>query len=211
MIPAWLSRLGLGAGAAYLKRRLKGEGKEAAGEIRKKMLAKIAKERDKHMPEHLKEKAKKIEFYYPVKNAKDAKKFAKDVLGDKGAKKTKPSKKKTKDKEKKKKDKKTDKKKYKITSKSFNKKPMTEKQARHATRPGQKKYKGDYEWTDEKGKKQRLPASHSEPARAKGINILDRFDAPQQRFLPERLPSKKGKTKILKMKYNNARWIEAYK
>ena len=32
MIPAWLSRLGLGAGAAYLKRRLKGEGKEAAAE-----------------------------------------------------------------------------------------------------------------------------------------------------------------------------------
>ena len=90
MIPAWLSRLGLGAGAAYLKRRLKGEGKEAAGEIRKKMLAKIAKERDKYMPEHLKEKAKKIEFYHPVRNAKDAKKFIKDVLGDKGAKKPKP-------------------------------------------------------------------------------------------------------------------------
>ena len=85
MIPAWLSRLGLGAGAAYLKRRLKGEGKEAAGEIRKKMLAKIAKERDKYMPEHLKEKAKKIEFYHPVKNAKEAQKFIKDVLGDKGA------------------------------------------------------------------------------------------------------------------------------
>ena len=83
MIPAWLSRLGLGAGAAYLKRRLKGEGKEAAGEIRKKMLAKIAKERDKYMPEHLKEKAKKIEFYHPVKNAKEAQKFIKDVLGDK--------------------------------------------------------------------------------------------------------------------------------
>ena len=90
MIPAWLARLGLGAGASYLKRRLKGEGKEVAGEIRKKMLAKIAKERDKYMPEHLKEKAKKIEFYHPVKNAKDAKKFIKDVLGDKGAKKPKP-------------------------------------------------------------------------------------------------------------------------
>ena len=90
MIPAWLARLGLGAGAASLKRRLKGEGKEEAGEIRKKMLAKIAKERDKYMPEHLKEKAKKIEFYHPVRNAKDAKKFIKDVLGDKGAKKPKP-------------------------------------------------------------------------------------------------------------------------
>ena len=90
MIPAWLARLGLGAGAAYLKRRLKGEGKEVAGDIRKKMLAKIAKERDKYMPEHLKEKAKKIEFYHPVRNAKDAKKFIKDVLGDKGAKKPKP-------------------------------------------------------------------------------------------------------------------------
>ena len=83
MIPAWLARLGLGAGASYLKRRLKGKGKEAAGEIRKKMLAKIAKERDKYMPEHLKEKAKKIEFYHPVKNAKEAQKFIKDVLGDK--------------------------------------------------------------------------------------------------------------------------------
>ena len=90
MIPAWLARLGLGAGAAYLKRRLKGEGKEVAGDIRKKMLAKIAKERDKYMPEHLKEKAKKIEFYHPVKNAKEAQKFIKDVLGDKGAKKPKP-------------------------------------------------------------------------------------------------------------------------
>ena len=89
MIPAWLSRLGLGAGAAYLKRSLTGEGKEVAGEIRKKMLAKIAKERDKYMPEHLKEKAKKIEFYHPVKNAKEAQKFIKDVLGDKGAKKPK--------------------------------------------------------------------------------------------------------------------------
>jgi len=90
MIPAWLSRLGLGAGASYLKKRLTGEGKEVAGDIRKKMLAKIAKERDKYMPEHLKEEAKKIEFYHPVKNAKDAKKFIKDVLGDKGAKKPKP-------------------------------------------------------------------------------------------------------------------------
>lgn len=89
MIPTWLTRLGLGAGASYLKKHLKGEGKEAAGKIRKKILAKLAKERDKHMPKHLKEKAKKIEFYYPVKNAKDAKKFAKDVLGDKGAKKPK--------------------------------------------------------------------------------------------------------------------------
>jgi hypothetical protein len=83
MIPAWVTRLGLGAGASYLKRRLKGEGKEAAGEIRKKILAKIAKERDKYMPKHLKEKAKKIEFYHPVRNAKDAKEFIKDVLGDK--------------------------------------------------------------------------------------------------------------------------------
>ena len=83
MIPAWLARLGLGAGAASLKRRLKGEGKEEAGEIRKKMLAKIAKERDKYMPEHLKEKAKKVEFYYPVKNAKEAQKFIKDVLKEK--------------------------------------------------------------------------------------------------------------------------------
>jgi len=87
MIPAWVTRLGLGAGAAYLKRRLKGEGKEVAGDIRKKILAKLAKERDKYMPEHLKEKAKKIEFYQPVRNAKDAKEFIKDILGDKGAKK----------------------------------------------------------------------------------------------------------------------------
>ena len=129
------------------------------------------------------------------------------------AKLAKKTKKKEKKKEKKKKDKKTDKKKYKITSKSFKKKPMTEKQARHATRPGQKKYKGEHEWTDAKGKKQRLPASHSEPARAKGINILDRFDAPQQRVGPQRLPKKKGKTKIIKMPPwgTRSRWVEEYK
>ena len=117
---------------------------------------------------------------------------------------------KPKKKPKKKKVKKTDTKKYKITSKSFKKKPMTEKQARHATRPGQKKYKGEHEWTDEKGKKQRLPASHSEPARAKGINRFDRFDAPQQRSLPEYLPKKKGKTKIVKQKFSQSRWHEEY-
>jgi hypothetical protein len=208
MTPPWLARVGLGVGAALLKKRLKGKGKEAAGEIRKKMLAKLAKERDKYMPEHLKEKAKKIEFYHPVRNAKDAKKFIKDVLGDKGAKKPKPSKKKTKDKEKKKKDKKTDKKKYKITSKSFKKKPMTEKQARHATRP-LKKYETEFKI---EGKKYKLTDSDgSEAARRKGINRLDRFDAPKQRVGPQRLPKKKGKTKIVKQKFSRSHWSEEYK
>jgi len=209
MTPPWLARVGLGVGAALLKKRLKGKGKEAAGEIRKKILAKLAKERDKHMPKHLKEKAKKIEFYHPVRNAKDAKKFAKDVLGDKGAKKPKPSKKKTKDKEKKPKDKKTDKKKYKITGKSFKKKPMTEKQARYATRKGQKKYETDFEID---GKKYKLSdGDGSEAARRKGINRFDRSDAPRQRSLPEYLPKKKGKTKIVKQKFSGSRWHEEYK
>ena len=44
MIPAWLSRLGLGAGTTYLKRRLKGEGKELVGKERKKVLAKLSKQ-----------------------------------------------------------------------------------------------------------------------------------------------------------------------
>ena len=104
--------------------------------------------------------------------------------------------------------KKTTKKRYKITKKSFKKKPMTEKQARRATRP-QKKYEKDFEL---EGKKYKMSDSDgSEAARRKGINKLDRADAPRQRSLPEHLPKKKGKTKIIKQKSSNTRWSEDYK
>ena len=142
---------------------------------------------------------------------KHLKEKGKELVGEERKKAIAKLAKKTKKKEKKKekkKDKKTDKKKYKITSKSFKKKPMTEKQSRHATRQ-QKKYETERVIG---GKKYKVADSDgSEAARRKGINIIDRSDAPRQRILPERLPSKEGKTKILKMKYNNARWIEAYK
>ena len=154
------------------------------------------------LKKHLKEKGKEL--------VGEARKKAIAKL----AKKTKTKKKeKKKEKKDKKTDKKTAKKKYKITSESFKKKPMTEKQARHATRQ-QKKYEGKGPgriWKHE-GKTIKMPDSDGGyAARVKGINRLDRSDAPRQRFLPERLPSKKGKTKILKLKYNTARWIEEYK
>ena len=43
MTPPWLARAGLGVGAALLKKRLKGKGKELVGEARKKAIAKLAK------------------------------------------------------------------------------------------------------------------------------------------------------------------------
>ena len=85
---------------------------------------------------------------------------------------------------------------------------MTEKQARHATSP-QKKYEKDFEL---EGKKYKFSDEDgSEAARRKGINKLDRSDAPKQRSKTKPLPKKKGKTKIVKQKFSGSRWHEEYK
>ena len=42
-MPAWLARVGLGAGATLLKKHLKEKGKELVGEARKKAITKLAK------------------------------------------------------------------------------------------------------------------------------------------------------------------------
>tara|TARA_R110000744_G_C18932755_1_gene513352 strand:+ start:41 stop:481 length:441 start_codon:yes stop_codon:yes gene_type:complete len=97
---------------------------------------------------------------------------------------------------------------YKVTPKSFKKKPMTEAQARHATRP-QKKYETKLEIDGKKYK--RTDSGGSKAAARKGINSLDRSDAPRQRLKPKSLPHKKGKTKIaVKSKYD-VHWGEKYK
>jgi negative regulator of sigma E activity len=98
---------------------------------------------------------------------------------------------------------------YKVTPKSFKKKPMTQAQARHATRPKQKKYETNLEIG---GKKYKLKDSDGgTAARRKGINPLDRSDASRQRLLPDRVKKKAGKTKVLKQKTSNFHWSEGYK
>ena len=98
---------------------------------------------------------------------------------------------------------------YKVTPKSFKKKPMTQAQARHATRPNQKKYETNLEIG---GKKYKLKDSDGgTAARRKGINPLDRSDASRQRLLPDRVKKKAGKTKVLKQKTSNFHWSEGYK
>jgi uncharacterized membrane protein len=46
-MPAWLARVGLGAGATLLKKHLKEKGKELVGKERKKAIAKYAKRKRK--------------------------------------------------------------------------------------------------------------------------------------------------------------------
>ena len=81
---------------------------------------------------------------------------------------------------------------YKVTPKSFKKKPMTQAEARKASLPK----KGEYS---------------DRAAKEKGINPQDRYDAPRQRLMPDRLPSKKGKTKILIKDKRTTHWSERYK
>ena len=98
---------------------------------------------------------------------------------------------------------------YKITPESYKKKPMTQKQARHATRP-QKKY--ETIWESPSGKKYITTDSDgSRAAAARGLNKLDRYDAPKQRVLPKRLPNKKGEVKELRQKNPHGHWSEKYK
>ena len=98
--------------------------------------------------------------------------------------------------------------KYKMSPKSFKKKPMTQAQARHATRP-QKKYETKLEIG---GKKYKLKDSDGGRAAArKGINSLDRSDAPLQRLKPKSLPHKKGKTKIVVKGKHDTHWSEKHK
>ena len=81
---------------------------------------------------------------------------------------------------------------YKVTSTSFKKKPMTQAEARKASVPK----KGDY---------------YDRAAKEKGINTQDRYDYPKQRTKPDRLPSKKGKIKILIKDNRTTHWSERYK
>ena len=97
---------------------------------------------------------------------------------------------------------------YKVTPKSFKKKPMTQAQARHATRP-QKKYEEIWE---HKGKKYIVRDSDgSKAAAARGMNKLDRYDASKQRHKPHRLSTKKGEVKELKQETSHGHWAETDK
>ena len=83
---------------------------------------------------------------------------------------------------------------YKVTPESYKKKPMTQAEARKASLDKT----GDWK-------------NYGKPANEKGINPLDRYDAPGQRIKPRSLSHKKGKTKIVTKSKYDTHWGEKYK